>query len=59
MVWFVIAVTATSGGVVSMTRDLLAPRDPEAPGSGRVRMAALPAASVIAPPLSASEVVAA
>jgi len=47
----------TEGAVVSMTRSLLAPSEPAAPAAGRVRTAALVAASRIEPPLSASAVV--
>ena len=39
------------GAVVSITRAALAPRDPVAPGAERVRMALLPAASLMVPPL--------
>ncbi|NBT20422.1 MAG: hypothetical protein EBT00_16875 [Proteobacteria bacterium] len=49
----------TVGAVVSMTSALALPSDPEAPGLASVRVAALPAASLIVPPLSASDVVAA
>ena len=45
---------ATAGAVVSMTRSLLAPSEPAAPGDASVRTAAFPAPSAIVPPLSAS-----
>ena len=41
-----------------MTRALVAPSDPVAPGAGSVRAAALPAASVIVPLFSPNAVVA-
>ena len=44
--------------VVSITIALLAAKEPEAPGVGRVRVAALPAASLIVPLFNVSEVVA-
>jgi hypothetical protein len=40
-----------------MTNALLFPSDPEAPGEARVRVALLPAASLIVPLFKASEVV--
>ncbi len=40
----------TVGAVVSMTRSLLAPREPGAPGAGSVSVASLPAPSLIDPP---------
>ena len=43
--------------VVSITIALLAAKEPEAPGVGRVRVAALPAASLIVPLFNVSEVV--
>ena len=43
----------TVGGVVSITRLVLAPREPAAPGAGSVRVAMFPAASWIVPPLRA------
>jgi hypothetical protein len=45
------------GAVVSMTRALLAPRELLVPGVANVRIATLPAASTIDPPLRTSEVV--
>lgn len=42
-----------SMGVPSITRAALAPREPMAPGAGRVRVASLPAASLLVPPLRA------
>src|SRR5581483_6414413 len=50
--------TVTDGAVVSMTRFLLALREPVPPGMGRVRVAGLVAASLMVPPLSPREVVA-
>ena len=47
-------VTDTTGGVVSTTRALLAPREPVAPGAGRPIVAVLVASSVIVPPLRAA-----
>ena len=44
------------GRVVSMIRAALAPSDPASPGAARVRMAALPTASLMVPPLRASAV---
>ena len=52
-------IEVTVGAVVSMTRALAVPRDPEVPGLARVRVASLPAASLIVPLFRASEVVAA
>ena len=49
----------TVGGVVSMTRALLPPSELPLPVAGSVSVPALPARSVIVPPLRASEVVAA
>ena len=46
-----LSVIVTVGLVVSITRAALAPREPAAPGAARVRMALLPAASVMVPPL--------
>ena len=43
------AVIAIVGTVVSITIALLAAKEPEAPGDARVRVAALPAASLIVP----------
>jgi hypothetical protein len=44
--------------VVSITIALLFPRDPEAPGDARVKVALFPAASLIVPLFNASELVA-
>ena len=49
----------TVGAVVSMMSALAFPSDPEAPGLAKVRVASLPAASLIVPLFRASEVVAA
>ena len=46
-----------AGKVFSMIRSALALRDPASPGAARVRMAGLPAASLMVPPLRASAVV--
>ena len=46
----------TVGLLVSMTRSALAPREPVTPGWARVRKAALPAASLMVPPLRARAV---
>ena len=46
------------GAVVSITRALLAPSELVAPGEASVRVALLPAASLIVPPFRASELVA-
>ena len=40
---------ATVGTFPSITMALLAPRDPEAPGDASVKVAALPAASLMVP----------
>ena len=48
----------TVGAVVSMTNALFAPREPEAPGVGRVNVALLAATSTIVPPARASDDVA-
>lgn len=48
----------TLGAVVSMTKALFAPSEPEAPGEGRVNVTLLAATSTIVPPESASEDVA-
>jgi len=48
----------TVGITVSITRFLPPPRDVAAARPGRVSVAAFPAASVIAPPLRANDVVA-
>ena len=40
--------------VVSITMALLSAKEPEAPGDARVRVAALPAASLIVPPFNDS-----
>ena len=42
------------GAVVSIIKDLLAAKEPDAPGEARVRVASLPAESLIVPLLSAS-----
>jgi hypothetical protein len=47
----------TVGRVVSITIDLFAPRDPEAPGLGSVRTPVLPVASFMVPLLRAKAVV--
>ena len=47
----------TVGTTPSITNALLAPRDPEAPGDAKVNVAALPAASLIVPLLSANALV--
>ena len=52
------AADTKEGAVVSITRALFAPNELAAPGEGKVRVALLPAASVMVPPLSASELVA-
>ena len=44
--------------VVSITMALLSAKEPEAPGDARVRVAALPARSLIVPLFNESEVVA-
>src|SRR5579871_3134420 len=41
----------TVGAVVSITRFVLAAREPAAPGDGNVRVATFPAMSLIVPPL--------
>src|SRR3989344_8961550 len=46
--------SAAVGPVVSITRALLAPSEPAAPGDGRVSVAALREGSLMVPPLSAS-----
>ena len=51
--------TVTTGAVVSMSRFLLAPSEPAAPGAASVKTALFVAASLIDPPLSSSDVVAA
>ncbi|MNV16949.1 hypothetical protein D3C71_1077230 [compost metagenome] len=48
----------TAGSTPSMTRFLFALSEPAAPGDARIRAALLPAASVMAPPARASEVLA-
>ena len=42
----------TDGTLPSMTKALLAPNDPDAPGVGNVKSAVFPAASFIVPPFS-------
>ena len=53
VVSFVVApdvdITGASGAVVSITRALLSPKEPEAPGDAKVRFALFPAASLIVP----------
>ena len=49
---------AIVGIAVSITKALLAPSEPDAPGDARVSVASLPAASLMVPPLSPSEFVA-
>ena len=52
-------VTLVTDGTTPSTKiALFAPREPAAPGDAKVRDAAFPTASVIAPPLRASDVVA-
>jgi len=51
-------VTFAVGAVVSMTSALFAASEFAAPGDAKVSVALLPAASVMVPPLSASEFVA-
>jgi len=51
------AMALTTGAAPSMTRALFAPSELAAPGTGRVRVAVLPAASLMVPPLRASAVV--
>ena len=45
----------TDGGAASIPMSLEWPSDPLAPGSGSVRLAALPAASLMPPPSEDSE----
>ena len=47
----------TVGTTPSITKALLAPREPEAPGDAKVSVAALPAKSLIVPLLSANALV--
>ena len=42
------------GAVVSIINALFAPKEPDAPGDAKVRVASLPAASFIVPPFNAS-----
>ena len=51
-------VDETVGAVVSIVIALLAPREPEAPGEGKVRVALLLALSRMVPPLADRELVA-
>ena len=45
----VVVIIGALGAVVSMISELLAPKEPEAPGDDKVRVALLPAASFIVP----------
>ena len=47
----------TAGAIASITMDLLAPKDPEEPGAGRVKLALLDALSRIDPLFADSELV--
>jgi hypothetical protein len=49
-----VAARVTVGAVVSITIALFAPRELEAPGAARVKVALLPAASFIVPPFRSS-----
>ena len=48
--------TEMVGATPSITSSALSPREPVSPGAARVRMAALPAASLMVPPLRARAV---
>ena len=50
----VVAIADILGGVVSMTKSLLAARELASPRAGSVNVAGLPAISLIEPPLRAS-----
>ena len=45
----------TEGPILSITKSLLAPSDPSAPGLGNVKLALLPTKSFIEPPFKVRE----